>query len=374
MEKTMILVIDGCAPEYLTEKTAPDIFRIAGEIGFAKTVESEMPSVTNVNHACILSGLFPEDTKVVGNYYYIPETGEEGFIEERGFMKAETILQAYKKEGMTTALFTVKGKVLGVYGEGADMGLSVQEPDAAIVEDLGLEAPPAINSHESTGWILRAAYNCIKKYSPDLMYCTNNDFVFHHYGPGTPEAERQIGFVNEYVRKIHELEPDRRIYITADHGMNEKNHLLNFPQAAENAGIDLFCLPPLKDRYIENHIYQEGGILYVFLKDKAKEKDFLRLAEEAPEVEKIMTAAQAAAEYSLPEEAIGDYVLFAKKDAAFGEVDGERLKTSVRTHGSLHERRIPLIAINPEAEEKEYRYNKDIWAVSRRLSGKESLR
>lgn len=112
----------------------------------------------------------------------------------------------------------------------------------------------------------------------------------------------------------------------------------------------------------------------MFLKDKAKEKDFLRLAEEAPEVEKIMTAAQAAAEYSLPEEAIGDYVLFAKKDAAFGEVDGERLETSVRTHGSLHERRIPLIAINPEAEEKEYRYNKDIWAVSRRLSGKESLR
>ena len=63
MEKTMILVIDGCAPEYLTEKTAPDIFRIAGERGFAKTVESEMPSVTNVNHACILSGLFPEDTR-----------------------------------------------------------------------------------------------------------------------------------------------------------------------------------------------------------------------------------------------------------------------------------------------------------------------
>lgn len=368
MEKTMILVIDGCAPQYLTEETAPDVFRIAGERGFAKEVESEIPSVTNVNHACILSGLLPRDTKVVGNYYYVPETGEEGFIEERGFMKAETMLQAWKKRGKTTALFTVKGKVLGVYGEGADMGLSVQEPNEELVKALGMDMPTAVNSHESTEWILKAAFECIKKYSPDLMYCTNNDFVFHHYGPGTAEAKRQISFVNDYVKKIHELEPDRRIYITADHGMNEKNNLVNFPKAAENAGIDLFCLPPLKDRYIENHIYQEGGILYVFLKDKSKEKEFLDLAGSAPEVEKIMTAAEAAAEYGLPEESIGDYVLFAGKDSAFGEVEGERLETSVRTHGSLHERRIPLIAINPEGKEEDYMYNKDIWAVSRKIA------
>ena len=81
-----------------------------------------------------------------------------------------------------------------------------------------------------------------------------------------------------------------------------------------------------------------------------------------------MTAAEAAAEYGLPEESIGDYVLFAGKDSAFGEVEGERLETSVRTHGSLHERRIPLIAINPEGKEEDYMYNKDIWAVSRKIA------
>ena len=51
-----------------------------------------MPSVTNVNHACILSGKWPMDTGVIGNYYYDLETEEEGFIEERGYMKAETLL------------------------------------------------------------------------------------------------------------------------------------------------------------------------------------------------------------------------------------------------------------------------------------------
>ena len=92
MKKAMILVIDGCRADYITPDTAPDVFRIASEHGFFKTVQGAMPSVTNVNHACILSGRWPEETKVTGNYFYNPETEEEGFIEEQGYMKAETIL------------------------------------------------------------------------------------------------------------------------------------------------------------------------------------------------------------------------------------------------------------------------------------------
>ena len=97
MRKVLIFVIDGCAPEYLTEKTAPDIFRLAKQDGgFVKTVQAAVPTVTNVNHACILSGAFPEDTHVIGNYYYNRQTGEQGFIESHGFMKAPTILQRYQ--------------------------------------------------------------------------------------------------------------------------------------------------------------------------------------------------------------------------------------------------------------------------------------
>ena len=36
-----------------------------------------MPSVTNVNHACILSGRWPAETQIAGNYYYDPETRAE---------------------------------------------------------------------------------------------------------------------------------------------------------------------------------------------------------------------------------------------------------------------------------------------------------
>ena len=92
-------------------------------------------------------------------------------------MKAKTILQAFQEAGKTTALFTVKGKVLGVYGDGATYGLSEQQPDPELQKALDMPNPPSIYDGESTEWIYNAAYACIKKYSPDLMYCTNNDFI-----------------------------------------------------------------------------------------------------------------------------------------------------------------------------------------------------
>ncbi len=363
MKKAMILVIDGCKPEYITPDTAPDVFQIAGKCGFFKTVQGAMPSVTNVNHACILSGKWPEDTMVTGNYYYNPLTEDEGFIEERGYMKAKTILQHYKEHRGSTALFTVKGKVLGVYGDGADIGLSAQTPDKALLDRYGLESPPAIDSVMATEWILKAACHCIKKDSPDFVYCTTNDFIFHHFAPGTPEAKEQIEAVNRYITEISRLEPDRSIYITADHGMNQKTQIINFQTVASEAGFNVYCLPPLKDRYIENHIYQEGGMLYVFLKDKSRSEAFYRFAQNQPYIEQALTAEAAAKIYHLPQEQIGDYVLLTNMSSAFGECEGNIIYTqNSRTHGSLYEREVPLIAINPIKNADNYTYSKDIAA------------
>ena len=53
--------------------------------------------------------------------------------------------------------------------------------------------------------------------------------------------------------------------------MNKKTRIVNFQTAAGRAGFDVYCLPPLKDRYVEDiRIYQEGGMLYVFLKDPSQ--------------------------------------------------------------------------------------------------------
>ena len=362
MNKALIIVIDGCAPEYLNKHTAPNLFRLSEKTGsFAKTVQGAIPSVTNVNHACIMSGVFPEDTHVVGNYYYDRNTGDQGFIEGTGFMKAPTILEAYKAAGGKTSLLTVKGKILEVFGAGVDIGISVQKPDPDRLEGLGLPMPPQVQSPDSTRWIFEAAYQCIKKENPDLVYCTTNDYIMHHFAPGTVEAQEHIQIADSYAAKIHELDPERQIYVTADHGMNQKTTLVNLQTISDEAGCHVVCVPPLKDRYIENHIYQEGGILYLYLQDKCEEEQLLKLLASQPAVEQVLSAKEAAALYHLPEDEIGDYVAFAAQDCAFGEVDPPILHTNqVRTHGSLYERTVPLIAINAAAPPEEYAYSKDI--------------
>lgn len=361
-EKILIVVIDGCAPAYLTEETAPNLYSLAGKKGsFAKNVQGAVPTVTNVNHACIMSGQFPEQTHVVGNYYYNRKTGEQGFIEGKGFMKAPTIFEAYHEIGGKTALLTVKGKILEVFGKGVDIGISVQAPDERLLKQFQLSAPPQVQSPDSSRWIFEAAFQCIKLESPDLVYCTTNDFIMHHYGPETEEARQQIKIIDRYIGEIHRLEPDRQIYVTADHGMNQKTTLINLEHITEDAGFHVVCIPPLKDRYIENHIYQEGGILYLHLQKKAEEKQLLTLLNSQPAIEQVLSARQAADSYHLPEEEIGDYVVFAAKGYAFGEVEGHLLHTNqVRTHGSLYEREVPLIAINSAASAEEYVYSKDI--------------
>lgn len=363
MKKSMILVIDGCAPEYLNPEATPNLFQLAGDTGFMKKIKCQMPSVTNVNHACILSGQFPEKTKVVGNYYFNPQTKEEGFIEEKGFMKAPTIVQAYKEQNLKTAFLTVKGKVLGVYGEGVDIGISVQAPDLQLLDRLGLDMPPKVDDISSTEWIMKAALACVEQENPDFIYCTTNDYGFHHYAPDEAPAKEQLKWIDYYINEIYKVDPDRQIYITADHGMNQKHTIVNFQHIVDHADISAYCLAPLKDRYVENHIYQEGGMLYIFLENKDDGEKLIKLVSSIPEIENILTNIEAAKQYHLPEDGIGDYVLFSAKDCAFGEIEGEYLHTEEsRTHGSLYEQEIPLIAINPLKSEECYEYSKDIVA------------
>ena len=104
-------------------------------------------------------------------------------------------------------------------------------------------------------------------------------------------------------------------------------------------------------------------MLYVYLNDSTQAEDFYHFAQKQPYIEQILTKEEAAKTYHLPATQIGDYVLLTKEDRAFGECEREILHTqSSRTHGSLYEREVPLIAINPEREKDYYKYSKDITA------------
>jgi len=358
-KKAIVIVIDGCSHEYLEQGVTNNILKL-GEKGFFKNVKSALPSVTNVNHATILTGSLPIEHQVTGNYYYNPETKEQGFIEGKGFLQKETILDIYAKQGISTALLVVKDKVLKVFGDNVSFGLSAEYPEEKLVQHLGMEMPPNVATPEANEWIMEACYHLIQKDNPDFIYCTTNDYTMHNYNPDHEVAKRQMERIDYWIGKIHEMDPDREIYITADHGMRTKTLLVDLQKKMDKTHFQTVCMLPLKDRYLDNHKYQEGCAVYVYALDQNQKEDLYDHLKSYPFVESIFTREEAIEQIGLPGEHIGDFVIFGDKDVAFGELENEELEVTVRTHGSKFEQDIPLIAFHARRDAKQYERNFDI--------------
>ena len=358
-EKILIIVIDGCAVDYITKENTPNLYRLS-EAGFYQKVKSAIPSVTNVNHASILSGSFPNSHGVVGNYYYDRSTGSEGFIEASHHMKGKSIFDVYKKFGKSTALLTVKGKVLEVFGENAGIGINLQKPDVSVLEKFALESPPHVASFEAYDWIFKACYQVISIENPDLVYCTTNDYMMHNYEPDSEEAKKVMQNMDKWIGQIYDLDHDREIYITADHGMGRKTRLIDLQKKLDAAGYETFCLLPLKDRYLENHKYQEGGAVYVYVLNEDQIPDVMNYLTRCDFIDYVYDKDSAAKEYGLPNDNIGDIFVLCNSESAFAELKQDERYVTTRTHGSLYEREIPLIAVNAKKGAKEYEYSVDI--------------
>ncbi|EGO64217.1 alkaline phosphatase family protein [Acetonema longum] len=358
-QKTLIIVIDGCAADYITPEDTPNLYRL-GQAGFYSKIKSAIPSVTNVNHASILSGSFPDRHGVVGNYYYDRATGSEGFIEDSRHMKAQSVIDMYSRQGKSTALLTVKGKVLEVFGANARIGINLQKPEPALLKRLDLDTPPGVASFEAYDWIFKACYQVLSRENPDLVYCTTNDYMMHNYAPGSPEAKKVMQTMDRWIGRIYDLDPAREIYITADHGMNKKSRLIDLQKKLDMAGFNTFCLLPLKDRYLENHRCQEGGAVYVYVLAEGQIPKVLDYLKGCDFIDRFCDKAAAAEEFNLPADNIGDIVVLSNQDSAFAELTQDERCVETRTHGSLHEREIPLIAVNARKEAEYYQCNSDI--------------
>lgn len=356
MKKLLILVIEGCSLEYISLENTPNIYRIAKD-GFCKCVKAAVPTINNVNHMTILSGRFPCEHGVIGNAAYRPETGETELLPKSGYRDAETILSHMHQRGASTALLTVRGSVLENLGRTVDFGISVENPKDILVRYLDMPAAPNTDSLSASTWILDACYRLIKKNSIDTIYCTTNDYMMQQYAPDSKEALRHMRKIDEWLGKIYDLDHDREIYITGGFGMSSRPHFVNLQEILARNGYDVVCHSP----------YQEEagnlGMRMLYLKDLSaeKEEDLIRFLEEAPYVDMVSPKEEAAKRFNLPEDQIGDYLIFAADGYTFADFDGEEKEVEgSRSNGSLLERATPLIAVNAAEVPEKYRYSRDI--------------
>src|SRR5262249_50292127 len=141
--------------------------------------------------------------------------------------------------------------------------------------------------------------------------------------------------------------------LAADHGMRAKSAADGSPNvrflddALERAGVRSgHTLCPITDPYVVHHAAL-GSLAWVHL-DDLDELDAARAAVAALRgVEAVLDRYAAADAFELPPDRIGDLIVLADGETALGKSaaahDLSALHGTLRSHGGLHERTVPLI-------------------------------
>ena len=356
--KILILCIDAGSHDYLAASDIPNIRKLADE-GFYQNANAVIPSVTNVNNVSIATGTFPEKHGITSNYYVDRQTGKGEFIEDNRFLLTPTLFEISKttKFADKTALFVTKQKLLRMLEGGTDVAVAAEAPPSEYIDAIGTVEP--IYSIEINWWLLRAVQYTLRKYDPQVVYCSTTDWVQHKFAPEAEMSQKHMAELDRIIGEIVDDDPEREIYITADHGMLDKLVALDPGRILTQEGIPADAIPIIKDRYVAHH-GNLGGAAYIFLKDRDDVESAVQILLDTSGIEEVYAAEDAARIFHLHPDRIGDVFVLADKDTVFGELEVTSEPISVRSHGSRHESYVPIIGYNSPWSASDFEYNLDV--------------
>ena len=372
-----VVCIDGGDPEYLEtglrDGVIPNIARFMKE-GFYQVAQGSMPSFTCPNNMSIVTGTEPEIHGISGNFYIDPESGEPVVMTGPELLRSCSIMSEFSREGAKVVSITAKDKLRKQLQKKMDLSrgsvsFSSQHADQCTKEENGIENVlefvgqplPDMYSAELSLFVLDAGIKLLEEHKPDLLYLSLTDFIQHAHAPGSEEANRFYIEMDQRFGRLQEL--GALVALTADHGMGDKSDENGEPNVIwlqdtldQNLGSGtcrVIC--PITDAFVGHH-GALGGFVRIYLK---KEQDRNRVAEFVTSlegVEQVWTAENVAKELEQPLDREGDLAVVANKKTVIGgsekDHDLSALKGKrLRTHGSLHEAKVPFILSEPINEE-----------------------
>ena len=364
---TVVICVDGLDPEYLEACETPNLTRLGG-MGFLKTGQCMMPSVTNVNNVSLVTAAYSDTHGISSNYRLVRETGEEIYMESGEYVLAETMFQRLERRGGKSALVTSKDKLRTLLADGATIAVSSEQAPEWVVREVG--APPPIYSLEVNGWVVEAASFIMSRCEDlDVVYISTTDYAMHTYAPEEPESQRHLSILDEAVGELVESYPDVTLLLTADHGMSRKRRMVDLESALERYGMRAVAVPIIKDRYTVHHS-NLGGCSYVYVDPGSGDRrgpktgdalvEALKVLGETPGVEEALSQEEAVDRFRLHRERIGDIVVTGEPDVVFGDPSETEMPPRLRSHASTHERQVPLLGYNGDFEGFSFQENRDL--------------
>ena len=393
-QPTVVVCVDGCEPDYLAQAVAagrmPWMKRVLAE-GTAIVADCVVPTFTNPNNLSIVTGAPPSVHGICGNYLFDTTTGTEVMMNDPKWLRAPTILAALANAGQTCAVVTAKDKLRkllgkgmfgsgsagsngsprGTDGAGAGQGarssvcFSSEKADAVTQDENGITGVlqmvgmpvPDVYSAGLSEFVFAAGVALMKTRRPDVMYLSTTDYIQHKYAPGTPGADQFYAMMDGYLGQLDAM--GCVIALTADHGMNAKTQMDGTPdviylQDHLDAWLGVGAartILPITDPYVVHH-GALGSFATLYLSAADLPKAQARLAP-LRGIERVYTRDEAAREFELPPDRIGDLVVVSERSTVLGTSaarhDLSGLDAPLRSHGGVSEQRVPLVINRPIA-------------------------
>lgn len=358
LDKPLALIcLDGCSWDYIRASNMPNLAELM-RVGTSVTCEAVVPTVTNVNNASILTGEFPLKHGITGNYYFDISSNVEMYMDSAEFLKCESLLARASKKGLKTLLLTVKDKLRRLLAQNTTCSFSVERPSSWAVKEIG--RPPHVYSSEASVWLLDAALKILGERLFDIIYVSTTDYVPHKYEPKSSEAREYMERIDERIELF--LESDIALGITSDHGMSEKRVKVDLEKTLLERGIKIKVLPIIKDEYLEHH-QNLGGAVYLYFEKSSRVLRAQEILLDTDGVEVALIAKEASERFKLPPDRIGDLLVLGSEYTVFGLVErGTNEDVMLRSHGSLHEKNVPLI-VSKKIERTAETFNKDVFRI-----------
>ena len=370
-----VVCIDGCGPEYLkvsrNRGRMPHLDGLA-EAGFETVVRGALPSFTNVNNACIVSGVPPSVTGISGNFFLDPRTGRELMMNSSRYVRCDTILAAASRAGRKVAMVTAKEKLRDLLTKDLDgIAFSSERAAAATVgthgignlEDLVGRPQPEIYSAGASLFVLAAGVRLVQRKLADFLFLSLTDYMQHKF---PPESDQSLDFHQALDREIGALlETGARVGVTADHGMNAKTgpggspnvvYLESLLRDRFGEGNRVVC--PITDPYVVHH-GSLGSAVMVHVAEPAETTSVAAWIRRLPGIDEVYDRTAASRELDLPADRIGDLVVMADAGAVIGKTPADHdlsvLNEPLRSHGGRHEVMVPMLLSEPLSGEYESR-------------------
>jgi phosphonoacetate hydrolase len=357
--------------------------------GSALIADCVMPSFTNPNNLSIVTGAPPSVHGICGNYLIDPATGAEVMMNDPEWLRAPTLLAALSTAGKRLAVVTAKDKLRRLLGhEMSGICFSSEKADQCTLKEHGItdvlelvgRPLPSVYSAELSEFVFAAGLKLMQGAAgpaPDVLYLSTTDYIQHKHAPGTPGADDFYAMMDGYLAQLDAL--GCVIAVTADHGMNAKTGLDAQPDVIYlqdvidgwlGAGSTRVILP-ITDPYVVHH-GALGSYATVYVSSTQAASDEVTDPQGGPDgsesrpgrrrvhvaslvdqlaglrgVQAVYTQAQAAREFELPADRIGDLVVVSERSVVLGtrasQHDLSGLDVPLRSHGGSSEQRVPLI-------------------------------